>query len=441
MARIRFPQPIQFRGRRTRRLLAQRAVAEALISVAGLVRRPLTTDQGERLGRIRDVTARWDGSPYPAVIGVVARVGWRRAFVPAFQISEISHEVVRLSSARLDLRDFIRREGEVLLVADVIDHQLVDVDGVRVIRASDLYLARVGDTYRLVGADVSLDSLFRRLGPARYRTRPKPDRVIDWAAIQPFGGPGAPLTLRESAHALRRLRPAELADMLEDLGHGQRRELLSALGPEVGADALEEMDRDDLVTLLEESPIEDVIRPLSAMEPDEAVDALREVDDERREELLSALSSEQSRELRTLLSRPADVAGGLMTPRLVTVEPTTTVGEARVRLREEVPHQTDVAGVLVVEADGKLIDDISVFELCVADPDARIGSLVGPPWPVTVSVDAPVEDVVEAFLANRGSSLVVLDDNDCPVGRIVADDVIDALTSRPHRALLSAGGE
>ena len=91
-----------------------------------------------------------------------------------------------LRSSRLDLRDVVRRPGEVLLAKDVLDHQLVDVDGVQVIRAADLYLAEVIGRIRLVGADVSNATLLRRLGPRRWRPRPTPDRVIDWAAIQPF---------------------------------------------------------------------------------------------------------------------------------------------------------------------------------------------------------------------------------------------------------------
>src|SRR6476660_8220304 len=93
---------------------------------------------------------RWHGEPYPPVTGIVMRVGRRRAFVPLDHIAEIDSDRVSLHSVRLDLRDFERREGEVVLNGDVVDHQLVDVDGVRVVRAADLYLARVGDEYRLV---------------------------------------------------------------------------------------------------------------------------------------------------------------------------------------------------------------------------------------------------------------------------------------------------
>ena len=131
---------------------------------------PVTNQTGQEIGRLDDIVARWsDGQTYPPVSGLVIRVGRRLAFVPASAIDRIAHAEVLLRSARLDLRDVVRRPGEVLLAKDVLDHQLVDVDGVQVIRAADLYLAEVLGRIRLVGADVSTATLLRRLGPRRWR--------------------------------------------------------------------------------------------------------------------------------------------------------------------------------------------------------------------------------------------------------------------------------
>ncbi|MBV8950957.1 MAG: magnesium transporter, partial [Actinobacteria bacterium] len=156
---------------------------ESLVSLAGLIGRPVSHQGGAEIGRLVDVVARWDGvTRYPPVTGLVVRIARRLAFVPASQIGELTHDGVMLSSARLDLQDFQRRPGEVMLAKDVLDHQLVDVDGVQVIRAADLYLASVLGRILLVGVDVSAASLVRRLGPSRWRTRPTPERVIDWAS-------------------------------------------------------------------------------------------------------------------------------------------------------------------------------------------------------------------------------------------------------------------
>ena len=165
-------RPAHQRRRRTRRILASEGVFDSIVSLAGILGRPVTNQTGQEIGRLDDIVARWsDGQTYPPVTGLVIKVGRRLAFVPASAIDRIAHAEVLLRSARLDLVDVVRRPGEVLLAKDVLDHQLVDVDGVQVIRAADLYLAEVLGRIRLVGADVSTSTLFRRLGAAPLASR------------------------------------------------------------------------------------------------------------------------------------------------------------------------------------------------------------------------------------------------------------------------------
>ena len=422
------------RERRTRRLLANRTVTDALLSVAGLTGRPVRSGDGEAVGRIVDLVARWDGAAYPPVTGLLVRVGFRRVFVPIEQIAELSGDGGRLATTRLDLRDFRRREGEVLLGRDVIDHQLVDVDGVRVIRASDLYIASLAGTHRLVGADVGMGTLLRRLGPARWRARATPERVIDWGAIQPFGQPGRPLQLRRPNAALRAMRPADLADLLEELGRSQRQELLGQLDPEVAADAVEEMEPADVEQLLRESSTEQGAALLAGMEPDEAVDALRDLDPGERDELLAAMPAEQARELGGLLRYPEGSAGGLMTSRMVLTRPDEPVGAVRRRIREHPEDRAELDEVVVVDDDGRLLDTVPLVDvLLLAEPEQRMAELVEEPWPVTVSVDTPLSELVAKFVDSRAHSLVVLDSDERPVGRVLADDLIDALVESPRR--------
>jgi CBS domain-containing protein len=428
------PTPAAIRRRRehrTQRLLANRAVAVALVSVAGLVGRPVIDRRAGEVGRVVDLVVRWHGEPYPPVTGVVMRVGRRRAYVPMELIDEITADRVTLHSVRLDLRDFERREGEVVLNGDVVDHQLVDVDGVRVVRASDLYLARVVDTYRLVGVDVGFQTLVRRLGPTRWRGRATPERVIDWAAIQPFGSqstvrPG-PMRLQAPNQALRRLRPAELADLLEELGREERQELLDQLDSETAADALEEMDPEELGALLRESETERAAELLAEMEPDEAADALRDLEPDEAEELLAMMPSDVGTTLRALILYREGSAGGLMTTNIVLVRPEQTVAEVRRILRTQAEHQADVDAVIIVDEDGRVMHDLGLFELLVAASDDAVIDVAAPPEPVMVGPDSGLDDVIDQFIDSRGSSVLVVDDEHRPVGRILGDDLVDAL--------------
>lgn len=408
-------------------LLDNRAVADALISLAGMVGLPVENQAGAEVGKVADVVARWDGGSYPPATGLVVRIGRRPAYLPISQVQAIDSNQVRLRSARLDLRDFQRRTGEVVLGRDVLDRQLVDVDGVRVVRASDLYLARVGLSWRLVGVDVGMASLLRRLGPARHRNRATPERVLDWAMVQPFGANPGELRLAHSNHALHRLRPSEVADLLEELGRDERQELLNALEPADAADALEEMQPEELEQLLRDAPLPKAAALLEAMEPDEAVDALRDLEPDERADLLGAMDDDTAAELTALLTYAEESAGGLMTTHLVRVSCTATVARVRDVLRVESEASVDVDRVVVIDDDGVLLQDVGLLALLTANDDTEVGALLEDAEPVTVGVHDPLGEVVDRLVDSRATSVVVVDPDYRPVGRILADDLIDAL--------------
>jgi CBS domain-containing protein/sporulation protein YlmC with PRC-barrel domain len=403
------------RAIRSQRATATRTVRESIVSLAGLLGERVLNQAGQEVGRVVDVVARLYGDErYPPVTGLVVRVGRRRAFLDASAIAAVEHGKVTLRTARLDLRDYERRPGEVLLARDVLDHQLVDVEGVQVIRAADLYLAPVAGQMRLVGVDVSVQSLLRRLGPKRLRARPTPDKVIDWEAVAPFGeqstqGPST-VRLRARQEALHRLRPGELADLLEDLGRPGRQELLASLEPETAADALEEMDPDELEGLLRESSPQRAAELVAAMEPDEAVDALRDLRGQERQELLERMPPPIRQRLAGLLDYPEDRAGGFMTTVRVTA-----------------------SEVVLCDDQGRVLADVPLFDLLIAPTERRLGALDTLASPVVVEPQADVSEVAAALVESRRSSLLVVDQDGHPLGRILADDVLDALTPETGR--------
>ncbi len=429
------PAPLrERRAQRSRRLLATRAVRDQVVSLVGVIGAPVRNQAGEVVGSIVDFVAKWDGAePYPPVTGMVLRVGRQRSWVPGDNVADLNAAGAQLRSANVDLRAFERREGEVLLARDVLDHQLVDVDGRQVIRAADLYLVKLGpDDLRLVGADVSPKTLLRRLGPRHLRSRPTPDQVIDWAAIEPFGGAVAQVPLRTTHEGLHRMRPAELADLLEDLGRPARQELLARLEPEAAADAMEEMDAEELETLLRETPPEQAAALVAEMEPDEAAEALRDLNEEEREELLELMDDEPRQKIEGLLEFDEETAGGFMTTFLVTAHPDDRVEDVRARLAEAEEHGADVDGVAVLDEHERLVDDLSLFVLVTAPASSVMGSLVADEPPMTVAPDAGIKEVAEQLAASRRSSVLVTKDGRV-LGRILADDVVDALLPGPRR--------
>ena len=193
------------------------------------------------------------------------------------------------------------------------------------------------------------------------------------------------------------------------------------------------MESDELAVLLRDVEPEQAASLLSEMEPDEAAEALRDLDDDTRDEVLAAMDPDDAEDLTILVSYDEESAGGVMTTAIITFDAGLTVAEARDLLADHESYDdiARVESVLVLDEAGALVDDILMIDLFMAADADTLGSLVGAPWPVTVPVDATIEDVVEAFVENRGSSIVVVDADDRPLGRILADDVVDALL--PHR--------
>lgn len=422
------------RSVRSRRLTSLKSVRESVVSFAGLLKRPVFNQLGAQIGTVEDLVVRWsDNFEYPPVTGLVIRVGRQLAYLDFENVETIDSVRVELRSSKLDLREFNRRPSEVLLAKDVLDHQLVDVDGVQVIRAADLYLARVLGRLRLVGVDVSFQSLLRRLGPSRFRSRVTPEKVVDWASIAPFEGELDNVKLRKHSEAIKRLRPSELADLLEDLGRKERQGLLEALDPSSAADALEEMDQRELESLLRESEPERAAGLVASMEPDEAVDALRDLDEDEREDLLSRMPEEKAEALERLLDFEEDTAGGVMTSTLVALSRSLSVADAVETLKDHMDHKADVDAVVVLDESGRFLADLHLFDIVVSDLKALLGDICDPDDVVTVDVRASIEEVAEKLIDSRRSSIVVLEEG-VAVGRILADDVVDLLT--PDRGRL-----
>jgi Mg/Co/Ni transporter MgtE len=259
--------------------------------------------------------------------------------------------------------------------------------------------------------------------------------VIDWSDVQAFGtAPGrGGVRLATPRAELRRLHPAELADLLEDLGRAERRELLGLVSPETAADALEEMRPDQLEGLLSESDPGEAAALLARMEPDEAADALRDLDEERRADLMARLPRQARSAVGVLLASDEHTAGGLMTTTVIRVSPEQTVAQVRDALAAEAVHIADVDSVVVVDGDGRLLDDVTLGELLLAEPGTAVGDLVGPPWPVTVAPEADVGEIAARFVESRRLSVVVVDEEERPLGRILADDVVDMLVGERGR--------
>lgn len=419
-------------------VLARKNIRESLVSVAGLIGCPVRDNDGRDLGKLVDVVVRHGEETYPAVSGLIVKVGARKSFIDGARISKLTKDEIRLSSTKINLKEYTRRPGESLLDADVIDHQIVDVNGLRVVRSSDLYLAPLDKEIRLVGVDVSFVSFLRRVFPGTLRRRATPDRVVDWATVASLTDSAGQVRTSGPRSALAQLRPADLADLIEDLVGREQGALIELLDPNLAADVLEEMEDDELQGLLRGLPAERAAELLALMEPDESAEVLRDLNDEHRESILNAMAPETAKTLRLLVTFDEALAGGVMTTHTVICRETDTVAHALSLLVKN--RERDISdGVVVVDSKGRLLDHIQMIELVSAEPLSVLNELIGPPFPTAVHINTPLDEVIEEFSNNRGSSIIVIDGANKPVGRIMADDLVDALVARTERRGFAQG--
>jgi CBS domain-containing protein/sporulation protein YlmC with PRC-barrel domain len=410
-------------------VLARKNIRNSLVSVAGLIGRPVRDESGRLIGKLVDIVVRHGEETYPPVSGLIVRVGQSKSFISGQHISKFTNDEIRLSSTKVDLVDFQRRDGESLLDADVLDHQIVDVNGLRVVRSSDLYLAPLDREIRVVGVDISFRSFIRRIFPGALSRRPTPEHVVDWASVASLADTSGVVRTSGSRAVLSQLRAADIADLIEDLAGREQNALIELLDPELAADALEEMEDEELQGLLRGLSSERAAELIARMEPDESAEVLRDLDDEHRESILSSMDAKVASDLRELVSFDEALAGGIMTTHLLLTHEEDTVGAALKMLIEN--RERDISdGVVVVDARGRLVDHIQVIELVAAKSSALLSTLIGAPFPTAVNPDTPLKEVIEEFADNRGSSIIVVDEKRKPVGRILADDLVDALVAQ-----------
>ncbi|MCS6873611.1 MAG: CBS domain-containing protein [Pyrinomonadaceae bacterium] len=400
-----------------------------MIYLSQVLGKPIYDAEGEKVAVIRDVVVRYGDEDYPPVIGLVARYRRRDFFVPWARIANFGESGARLNTDILDLRPFTRREGEVLLAKDVLDKQLIDVNGKRVVRVNDVQLIEVANQWLVTGADVGIHGFLRRLLPTGvYPNRPV--EVIDWADVGYLATdtPTAVVQLKKSKDKLSRLHPFEIAQLAESLSPIHRTEIVESLDDEIAAETLEEMSTENQVRILEEIDEERAADILQEMSPDDAADVLEEMDEEKAKELFELMEEEEKEDVAELMSFEKDTAGGLMTTEFVVLPKNLTVAQAIAKLREMAKTPNMIYYLYVVEEENswKLSGVISLRSLILADPTLPLEQVMRKSFQY-VHPDTPAEEAARKIAEYNLLALPVVDELGEINGIITVDDAMEIL--------------
>ncbi|MEK6333416.1 MAG: CBS domain-containing protein [Acidobacteriota bacterium] len=404
-----------------------------MLYLSQVLGRPILDLEGERVATLKDVIVRLGEDEHPPVSGFVARYRRRDFFLPRWRISHFGESGVRLNSDIIDLRPFMRREGEVLLARDVLDKQLIDVDGKRVVRVNDVQVIEAANEWRVTGADVGLMGLWRRLAPGFLRSV-KPVEVIDWADVGYLATDAATVQLKSSRGKLARLHPVEIARLAEAFSYQQGAEIVESLDDATAAETLEEMAAARQAQIISDMDEERAADILEHMSPDEAADVLGDLPEDKAEDLLNRMEGDEQLEVAELLPYEDDSAGGLMTTEFVTLPRELTVGAALARLREmaETPNMIYYLYIVAGEDSWKLDGVIALRSLILSDPSAPLERVMRSELQVAHPDDAAV-DVAQKIAEYNLLALPVVDEAGDILGIVTFDDAIEILLPKDWR--------
>ncbi len=399
-----------------------------------LIGRIVRDTKGTPIGVLNDLLIEPDieNEPYPRVVALaVKRNAGEPTLLPWAGAEDLAGNKIILQ--RPPTAAYTLKGNEVYLNRDVLDKQVIDTHGFRVVRVNDLELARIGNDYRLVNVDVGGRGLLRRLGWEDISERlvgllhrNLPARSIAWTDLGFI--PRGDLQVRVARTKLKELHSADIAEILEDMRPREAGALIRDLSDEKVADVMEELEPEFQAEVLETFSDERAADIVEEMEPDAAADVLQEMEEDRREQVLNLMEPEEKEEVKELLAHPEDTAGGLMTTKYVTVPPSITVAEALKHLRETaVAREAEtIYYVYVVDAEEHLLGVFSLSDLVLAQPDIHVDDIMHR-RPIRMQLDTTPSDVLEAMTRYNLLALPVVDNDNRLQGIVTAEDALDLI--------------
>jgi magnesium transporter len=384
---------------------------------------------GMAVGKLTDVIVRpWAEFPHPLIeaVAVLGKGGTR--ILPFMAVAALLSPVIPLKYRFDDAPEFDLKQDDVLLSRDVLDKQIIDTDGARVVRVNDVELVRVNGTIYVSNVDVSWVGIIRRMGLvglAHFLAGHQKKKGIAWDDVELMRR-DQEMHLRVPAEKLHELHPADLAEIVRDLNKLESGQLLDTLDVQHLADTLEEVEPEFQAELVEHMSDEKVADLLEEMEPDEAADLLGDLPKERKEGLLALMEKEDADDVRKLLTYPEDSAGGIMTTEFASITPNLTASEAIKQLHGMADEVETMFYVYVVDADKCLVGTFSLNNLIFAKPGQMVSDFMTKHL-ITVNLTDDQETVAQTVAKYDLLAVPVVDDQNHMHGIVTADDALDKI--------------
>ncbi len=434
-----------------------------MIYLSSMLGIPVVDATGAEIGTVHDLGIA-TGEVFPRVTSLAFvgpgktpfMISWRK-YVAGFTDDE-----VRLKVPATDIRFSYLQPEELLIARDLLNKQIVDTKGMRVVRVNDLKLSDTGGPsklgeaaggdaaqLRLIGAEVGARGLLRSLSPRLERAvsrvaetlgHPIHERLIAWSYMDLIDRELKDVKLSVTHKTLDELHPADIADILEQLDPRMRGRVFAQLDAERAADAMAELDEDQAAEIVDDMDARTASAMLGEMDPDDAADLVGELDYEKAETLLRLMGVKEARAIRQLLGYREDTAGRIMTSAFASFTPDMTVEEAiRVVRQADADDVETVNYLYVTDDDRRLQGVLPLKDLLLAEATTRLGQLMETDL-VTCEPDDDQEDVADAISKYNLLALPVVDEDRRLLGIITVDDALEVLQEEHEEDLMLAGG-
>ena len=415
-----------------------------------MLRLPVLDKDGEKLGVVNDFGIA-TGEVFPHVTSLAFQGPGKTPFMISWRkyVDRMDDHGVYLKTSATDVRFSYLQPTELLVARDILNKQIVDTQGLKVVRVNDIKFSMSGENQlRLLGAEVGARGLLRALSPtlehvvARFMRaigKPLAEDIIAWSYMDLLERSSQTLQLSVSHKTLGELHPADIADIIEQLDPRLRAQVFAQLDTAQAAEAISELDDDDLMAeMLEGLSDSDASSMLAMMDPDDAADLIEELDYEKAEKLLRLMGVKEQKAIRQLLGYEEDTAGRIMTSEFVSLPSTATVNDAIVAMKQLDEDFESVYYVYTEDPSGMLTGVLSMRTLVCADHNERLANLAYRDV-VWVSPDLDQEDVAEEMSKYNLVAIPVCDENRHILGIVTFDDAMDVIAEEHQEDLQIAG--
>jgi magnesium transporter len=402
-----------------------------MVFFSQLVGREILDCNGKRVGKLKDFIVDYSKKE-PTVIALVYSDSMSsRKKLPWKYVETVEKTGMFLNANREDLILPELDEKDVLIGEMTLDKQVVDTDGLKVVRVNDIVLEKRGDDFCVTNIDVGFKGILRRLGLSKinkFVLGKMPPKLVQWENLESLNPDVKNLQLKVSHEKLDQLHPADIADLMEDLTHKERAIIFKTLDNEKAAHTLEEAEPEVQKSVFRELRSERIAEILHHMAPDDAVDLLQMFPKEKINEILELMHPEKATEIRKVALYDQNVAGGLMTTELVSIPEDYTIEQALAFFREH-KFKEHIHYLYIVDKQNHLVGLVSLRDLIMHKLDAKLSDVMRKRI-ISVEETASKEDVGKLFTKYNLMSLPVVNQENVLVGVITADDVIELISPK-----------